>query len=84
MDQSSLERPEPETKRMVRCLAKKAKYSNRLDVVEHLREVTPAGTTGRRRQILMVIFLFLFFCLMSFMPFWQTTTPGYKSLVDSR
>ena len=60
MDQSSLERPEPETKRMVRCLAKKAKYSNRLDVVEHLREVTPAGTTGRRRQILMVIFWFLF------------------------
>ena len=46
LDQSCLEHPEPETKRMVRCLARKAKCSSRLDVVKCLREVTPAGTTG--------------------------------------
>ena len=46
LDQSCLEHPEPETKRMIRCLARKAKCSSRLDVVKRLREVTPAGTTG--------------------------------------
>lgn len=44
--QSSLEHPDPETKKMIRCLAIKAKLSNRLDVVKRLRDVTPAGTTG--------------------------------------
>lgn len=47
LKQVSLENPEPEAKGMIRCLARKAKCSNRLDVVKHLREVTPAGTTGR-------------------------------------
>ena len=42
----SLKRPEPETRRMIRCLARKAKSSNRFDVVKYLREITPAGTTG--------------------------------------
>ena len=42
----SLKRPEPETIRMIRCLARKAKSSNRFDVVRHLRKITPAGTTG--------------------------------------
>ena len=42
----SLKRPGPETIRMIRCLARKAKSSNRFDVVKHLREITPAGTTG--------------------------------------
>ena len=46
LEQSCLEHPEPKTKRMIRCLARKAKCSNRLDVVKRLREVTPAGTTG--------------------------------------
>ena len=32
---------------MIRCLAREAKFSNRLDVVKHLREVLPAGITGR-------------------------------------
>jgi len=41
-----LEHPEPETKRMIRCLATKAICSSRRDVVKRLREVTPAGTTG--------------------------------------
>ena len=45
-DQASLKEPEPETKQLIRCLARTAKNSNRLDVLEHLREITPAGTTG--------------------------------------
>ena len=47
LDQDSLKHPEPGTKRWIRCLARKAKHSNRHDVVKHLREVTPAGTTGK-------------------------------------
>ena len=31
---------------MIRCLAATAKDSNRIDVVKHLRDITPAGTTG--------------------------------------
>ena len=46
LEQSCLEHPEPKSKRMIRCLARKAKCSSRLDVVKRLREVTPAGTTG--------------------------------------
>ena len=45
-DQASLEDPTPENKRLIRYLATKAKHSNRLDVVKHLREITPAGTAG--------------------------------------
>ena len=43
---ASLEELDSATKALIRCLAKKSKDSNRLDVFEHLREVTPAGTTG--------------------------------------
>ena len=46
LDLMCLEQPNPETKRTIRCLAKRAKDSNRIDVVKHLREITPAGTTG--------------------------------------
>ena len=46
LDQSSLEQLEPKTKAMIRTFGRKAKDSNRLDVFEHLREITPAGTTG--------------------------------------
>ena len=45
-DQASLKEPGPETKQLIRCLARTAKDSNRLDVLKHLREITPAGTTG--------------------------------------
>ena len=45
-DQASLKEPGPETKQLIRCLARTAKDSNRLDVFEHLREITPAGTAG--------------------------------------
>ena len=46
LKQSCLNHPEPKTKRMIRCLARKAKCSSRLDVVKYLREVAEAGTTG--------------------------------------
>jgi len=45
-DQASLQEPGLETRQMIRCLARTAKGSNRLDVFEHLREITPAGTSG--------------------------------------
>ncbi|XP_015776000.1 PREDICTED: uncharacterized protein LOC107354094 [Acropora digitifera] len=46
LDQADLEKPSAETSRMIRCLAATAKDSNRIDVVKHLREIMPAGTTG--------------------------------------
>ena len=46
LDQTDLKKPTPETTRMIRCFAATAKDSNRVDVVKHLREITPAGTTG--------------------------------------
>ena len=44
--EGSLEQPDPETKKWIRRLVKEAKCSERLDVVKHLREITPPGTTG--------------------------------------
>ncbi|XP_044178397.1 uncharacterized protein LOC114949237 isoform X3 [Acropora millepora] len=46
LDQTDLEKPTPETTRMIRCFAETAKNWKRIDVVKHLREITPAGTTG--------------------------------------
>ena len=46
LEQASLEQPDPETKRKIRCLCVRAKNGNRLDVVKKLREIAPAGTTG--------------------------------------
>jgi len=46
LEQVSLEQPDPETKKLIRCICMKAKTAKRLDVVEKLREIAPAGTTG--------------------------------------
>ena len=46
LDLPSLEQPDPETKRQIRCICLKAKSTDRLDVVKRLRQITPAGTTG--------------------------------------
>ena len=46
LEQASLENPDRDAKRIIRSLARTAKYSNRLDVVRYLRGITPAGTTG--------------------------------------
>ena len=42
----TLDNPDPETKRWIRCLANTAKGAKRLDVVQYLRTIAPAGTTG--------------------------------------
>ena len=46
MNKDVLEWPDNDTKKIIRGLAQKAKDLKRLDVFEHLREITPAGTTG--------------------------------------
>ena len=46
LDETCLKEPTPETTRMIRCFAAKAKISNRFDVVMHLRDIVPAGTSG--------------------------------------
>ena len=49
LDQSSLEKPDSQTKQLIRCFARKAELSSRVDVINRLREMTPAGTTGACR-----------------------------------
>ena len=46
LNQTTLENPDPEAKRWIRCLANAAKSERRMDVVKHLRTIAPAGTTG--------------------------------------
>ena len=46
LNKDVLERPDDDTKKIIRSLAHKAKDLKRLDVFEHLREITPAGATG--------------------------------------
>ena len=51
LEPASLAIPEPETKSMIRGLALRAKFEEREDLVRHLREITPAGTTGEFNKI---------------------------------
>lgn len=44
--EASLQQPDEDTKRWVRCLFKTAARKDRDDLVQHLRQITPAGTTG--------------------------------------
>ncbi|XP_067018974.1 uncharacterized protein [Acropora muricata] len=46
LDQTCLKEPTLEATRIIRCFAAKAKISNRIDVVKHLRDIAPAGTSG--------------------------------------
>lgn len=46
LDKATLADPGPEKTRLIRSLSMEAKSAKRLDVVEHLRQMTPAGTTG--------------------------------------
>ena len=59
LDQASLERPDLKTRKLIRCFARKAKDSKRLDVVQHLREITPAGTTGKSAKLLCFVSVYL-------------------------
>lgn len=49
LDESALKKPDIQTKRKIRCLARQAKCSDRSDVIKQLRDMTPAGTTGESR-----------------------------------
>ena len=63
-NQASLEQPNHEEKKWIRSLTRKARRSERLDVVEHVREITPAGTTGEClfcSSVFFIIFIFIFF-----------------------
>ena len=46
LGETSLKMPDDETKKWIRCLAREANLSDRLDVVKTLRQITPPGTTG--------------------------------------
>ncbi|PFX12664.1 putative serine/threonine-protein kinase roco4 [Stylophora pistillata] len=46
LEPASLTSAEPEAKNMIRGLTLRAKSEKRDDLVRHLREITPAGTTG--------------------------------------
>ena len=59
LDQALLEQPDSETKKLIRCLARKAKELNRLDVVKRLREIAPAGTTGEAITIVVLVYIFV-------------------------
>ena len=52
LEPASLISPEPETKSMIRGLALRAKSEKRDDLVRHLREITPAGTTGELKKMI--------------------------------
>ena len=46
LSRASLEMPDDDTKKWIRCLAREANVSGKLDVVKSLRTISPAGTTG--------------------------------------
>lgn len=46
IDEASLRQPDAGTRGWVRCLFKTAVREKKFDLVEHLRQITPAGTTG--------------------------------------
>ena len=54
LNPTTMDNPNPETKRWVRCLANAAKSERRVDVVKYLRTIVPAGTTGELTTAVMV------------------------------
>ena len=50
LEPTSISNPEPETKSMIHGLALRAKSEERCDLVRHLREITPDGTTGEFKE----------------------------------
>lgn len=51
LDDASLEHPKPETEKWIRCLARNVKDQSRTDVFSYLREIVPAGTTGKQAEM---------------------------------
>ena len=69
LDKTCLEQPTPETTRMMRCFSAEAKISKRSDVVKHLRDIAPAGTTGEFARLLIdQMKLMELFIYVSFQP----------------
>ena len=64
LDQASLEKPDLETRTLIHRFAREAKESNRLDVVQHLRKITPAGTTGKSAKLecFVSVHLYVHYC----------------------
>ena len=46
LNKDVFEKPDYDTKKIIRSLAHRAKDLERLDVFEHLRKIAQAGTTG--------------------------------------
>ena len=86
LDQASLEKPDPETKTLIRCFARKAKDSKRLDVVQYLREITPAGTTVESAKLVCFVSvqLHVHYCLRSILEQPIPPLPATVSRVLSR
>ena len=47
LNDAALRDPNPDNKVLIRTLAKKANNAGRSDLVEELRKIVPAGTTGK-------------------------------------
>ena len=65
LEHTSLKQPDPETRKWIRCLGRNAKNSNRTDVVKYLRQVTPAGTTGRCDTCIVVMMMMMTMMVMT-------------------
>ena len=74
LDQASLEKPDLEARTKIRRFARKAKESNRLDVVQHLREITPAGTTGKSAKLVCFVSVHLRYIKVGVL-FWKKRFP---------
>ena len=46
LNDAALRNPDPNNKAVIRTLARKANNAGRSDLVEELRKIVPAGTTG--------------------------------------
>ena len=47
LNDAALRNPDPNNKAVIRTLARKANNAGRSDLVEELRKIVPAGTTGK-------------------------------------
>ena len=51
MEAVSLEKPDPQQMKWIRCLSREANIAMRLDVVQHLRSISPEGTVGEQSVV---------------------------------
>ena len=65
---------------MIQCFVRKAKDSNRLDVVRYLRKITPAGTTGKAVKLVWFVSVRLH---VRYCPLFYHRTSDCRSASDS-